>query len=73
MQGIALLAVGIRIMLNEPKTKKPRALARGLVVIKSLAVSYSRMGTPTLPSALKRFTAEFGMDQVVPLRYGRQA
>ena|GEM_PF-4922835 len=55
------------------ETKKPRAVARGFVVIKSLAVSYSHMGTPTLPSALKRFTAEFGMDQVVPLRYGRQA
>ena len=28
---------------------------------KSLAMSYSHMGTPTLPSALLRFTSEFGM------------
>ena len=26
----------------------------------SLAVTYSRIGTPTLPSALARFTSEFG-------------
>ena len=29
--------------------------------IKSLAMSYSHMGTPTLPSAQLRFTSEFGM------------
>ena len=28
---------------------------------RSLAMSYSHMGTPTLPSALTRFTSEFGM------------
>ena len=28
---------------------------------RSLAMSYSHMGTPTLPSALTHFTAEFGM------------
>src|SRR5690606_25780301 len=28
---------------------------------KSLAVTYSRMGKPTLPSALDVFTSEFGM------------
>ena len=28
---------------------------------RSLAMSYSHMGTPTLPSALLRFTSEFGM------------
>ncbi len=27
----------------------------------SLAMTYSHMGTPTLPSALLRFTSEFGM------------
>ena len=29
--------------------------------MRSLAMSYSHMGTPTLPSALLRFTSEFGM------------
>ena len=29
--------------------------------IKSLAMSYSHMGTPTLPWAQLRFTSEFGM------------
>ena len=29
---------------------------------RSLAMSYSHMGTPTLPSAQLRFTSEFGMD-----------
>ncbi len=29
--------------------------------IGSLAMTYSHMGTPTLPSALLRFTSEFGM------------
>mgnify|MGYP000036743172 CR=1 FL=1 len=29
---------------------------------KNLAMSYSHMGTPTLPSALLRFTTEFGME-----------
>ena len=29
--------------------------------IRSLAMSYSHMGTPTLPSAQLRFTSEFGM------------
>ncbi len=29
---------------------------------RSLAMSYSHMGPPTLPSALLRFTSEFGME-----------
>ena len=33
-----------------------------LMRIWNLAMSYSHMGTPTLPSALLRFTTEFGMD-----------
>ncbi len=33
--------------------------------------SYTRMGAP-LPSALRRFTSEFGMGQVGPPRYCRQ-
>ena len=32
-----------------------------LIRIRNLAMSYSHMGTPTLPSALLRFTSEFGM------------
>ena len=31
------------------------------ILNKSLAVSYFHMGTPTLSSALSRFTSEFGM------------
>ncbi len=30
------------------------------------------MGNPTLPSALRGFTSEFGKDQVVHSCYGRQ-
>ena len=33
----------------------------------------SHGGDPTLPSALRRFTSEFGMGQVGPPRYRRQA
>ena len=29
---------------------------------RSLAMTYSHMGTPTLPSALTHFTSEFGME-----------
>ena len=32
-----------------------------LFLNRSLAMTYSHMGTPTLPSALLRFTSEFGM------------
>ena len=35
-------------------------------------MTYFHMGNPTLSSALYRFTSEFGMDQVVPVRYYRQ-
>ena len=41
------------------KRKKPLFKNKGLK--KSLVMSYSHMGTPTLPSALIRFTSEFGM------------
>ena len=44
------------------KQKKPPLLSqRGPFLFKCLAVTYSRIGTPTLPSAMHRFTAEFGM------------
>ena len=44
------------------KKEKPSQLeADWVFFIRCLAVTYSHMGTPTLPSALHRFTAEFGM------------
>ena len=49
----------------KPESKKPDAFASGFSCsferIRSLAMSYSHMGTPTLPSAQLRFTSEFGM------------
>ena len=44
------------------KQKSPNRFAIGLFCfIGCLAVSYSHMGSPTLPSALTRFTSEFEM------------
>ena len=43
-----------------PQGRKARHYSRASL-IRSLAMSYSHMGTPTLPSALTHFTAEFGM------------
>uniref|UniRef100_UPI001FC89B81 hypothetical protein n=1 Tax=Aeromonas caviae TaxID=648 RepID=UPI001FC89B81 len=40
--------------------KNPTRLS-GVSCIGCLAVSYSRMANATLPSALQRFTSEFGM------------
>uniref|UniRef100_UPI001C885F7A hypothetical protein n=1 Tax=Aeromonas enteropelogenes TaxID=29489 RepID=UPI001C885F7A len=40
--------------------KKPRSVS-GVFGVGCLAVSYSRMANATLPSALQRFTSEFGM------------
>ena len=40
---------------------------------KSLAMPYFHMENSTLSSAQNGFTTEFGMDQVVPERYSRQA
>ena len=43
--------------------KKTQTSYKGWVSLnKSLAVTYFHMGTPTLSSALSRFTSEFGMD-----------
>ena len=39
--------------------KKPSCVAGFLN--RSLTMTYSHMGTPTLPSAMLRFTSEFGM------------
>ena len=45
-----------------PETTKALHIREGLLsFIGCLAVSYSHMGSPTLPSALTRFTSEFGM------------
>ncbi len=41
--------------------KKARRFRVGLVLYKSLAVTYFHMGTPTLSSALSCFTSVFGM------------
>jgi hypothetical protein len=38
----------------------PRPNGRGLLILR-LAVTYSHTVTPALPSAMHRFTAEFGM------------
>ena len=43
------------------RTAKSPTLSYRAFLIRSLAMSYSHMGTPTLPSALTRFTSEFGM------------
>ena len=44
------------------RQQKARGFRIGLFRIRNLAMSYSHMGTPTLPSALLRFTSEFGME-----------
>ena len=41
--------------------QNPRHVWRGFCGIKTLAMTYSRMGKATLPSARVRFTSEFGM------------
>ena len=43
------------------KDKPPPAELAGVCGIKTLAMTYSRMGKATLPSARVRFTSEFGM------------
>ncbi len=43
-----------------PDSKKPVTFVTGFFN-RSLAMSYSHMGTPTLPSALTHFISEFGM------------
>ena len=45
---------------SENKSKKARSISYGLFLNRSLAMTYSHMGTPTLPSAQLRFTSEFG-------------
>ena len=40
--------------------KTPAAYATRVLLIKSLTMTYSHMGSPTLPSAIRRFTSEFG-------------
>jgi hypothetical protein len=47
-------------MVLIPRQQKARYFRNGLLRIRSLAMSYSHMGTPTLPSAQLRFTSEFG-------------
>ena len=44
------------------QTAKSPTLSNRASLNRNLAMSYSHMGTPTLPSALLRFTSEFGME-----------
>ena len=46
---------------NKFQAIKNPAQMSGVSCIGCLAVSYSRMANATLPSALQRFTSEFGM------------
>ena len=48
-------------VFSNVRKQKTRLFRIGFLLIRSLAMSYSHMGTPTLPSALLRFTSEFGM------------
>jgi hypothetical protein len=55
----------VRAFSQHQKAKNPDSFESGFscaaAQIRSLAMSYSHMGTPTLPSAQLRFTSEFGM------------
>ena len=46
--------------IRNNRKQKARSFERAFLN-RSLAMSYSHMGTPTLPSALLHFTSEFGM------------
>ncbi len=50
------------IIISHFPTKKPPTRKASGVSNKNLAVSYLRVGNPTLSSALSVFTTEFGMD-----------
>ena len=50
-----------RVLVYKFQTAKSPTLSNRALLNRSLAMSYSHMGTPTLPSALTRFTSEFGM------------
>ena len=61
----ALLFVSCACVLRagqcECQNEKTPLHRNGVYRVWCLAVSYSHMGSPTLPSALTRFTSEFGM------------
>ena len=59
--------VGLQRYCHDTKvysfTQQKRLSVRiAFLLIGRLAMSYSHMGTPTLPSALLHFTSEFGME-----------
>ena len=58
ISNISHISIGVTLQI--PESKKPATLLRAFLN-RSLAMSYSHMGTPTLPSAQLRFTSEFGM------------
>ena len=45
-----------------PDARKPCEESLTGLFIRSLTMTYSHMGTPTLPSAMRCFTSEFGME-----------
>ena len=44
-----------------PQSKKPRTIRYGVLLIDAWQFPTLTWGDPTLPSALRRFTSEFGM------------
>ena len=47
-------------LFNFPHKKTPSSLEEGVFRNNELAMNYSHMGNPTLPSARRGFTSEFG-------------
>ena len=47
--------------VREPDVKKPFAYAKGFLLFDAWQFPTLAWGDPTLPSALRRFTSEFGM------------
>ncbi|MCK6795569.1 hypothetical protein L8P21_09400, partial [Enterobacter kobei] len=46
---------------NKTQSKKPRTLRYGVLLFDAWQFPTLTWGDPTLPSALRRFTSEFGM------------
>ena len=55
-----MTGVDVILRLAKFRPKKSPAIKLGFSN-RSLTMTYSHMGTPTLPSAMLRFTSEFGM------------
>ena len=48
-------------MISDAQSKKPRTFRYGVLLIDAWQFPTLTWGDPTLPSALRRFTSEFGM------------